>query len=526
MTRLKSLQNGSDIRGIATNGISNEHPNLDANVAKSIGIGFLKFLNNSKNTKKIAIGMDSRISSFFLKNAIISTLKESVQVFDCGLASTPAMFMSTIFKEFDCDGAIMVTASHLPFNRNGFKFFTKNGGLDKKDITQILEYAEEIYDITQPIHPVLDVQVDSDGNIKMLPSTNETNIPEIQPIDLGTERSPLMARYCKHLRDIIKEETNPNMPLDGLSILVDAGNGAGGFFATDVLAPLGANIKGSQFLNPNGTFPNHVPNPENKKAMESISEAVIKNNSDLGLIFDTDVDRSAAVDKYGEEISRNGIVALAASLIAEDYPGSTIVTDSITSNGLTEFIENELGLKHLRFKRGYRNVINKSIALNKAGTISPLAIETSGHAALSENYFLDDGAYLATKIVIKAKKLSDLGKTIDSLICNLKKAEFQTEVRFPILVDNFKEFGDELLSDLEAHVIETSNTSDSIKLVTPNYEGVRIQFENGWCLLRKSLHDPIMPLNYEASTTECMNEIRDFLYAFLIEYPGLDIENL
>ena len=116
------------------------------------------------------------------------------------------------------------------------------------------------------------------------------------------------------------------------------------------------------------------------------------------------------------EIARNGIVAMAAALVAEDHPGTTVVTDSITSRQLTAFIEDKLGLKHLRFKRGYKNVINKSKELNEQGIDSQLAIETSGHAALKENYFLDDGAYLAVKIVIKAARLKAEGKTLDSLI--------------------------------------------------------------------------------------------------------------
>lgn len=136
--------------------------------------------------------------------------------------------------------------------------------------------------------------------------------------------------------------------------------------------------------------------------MESISSQVIKTGADLGLIFDTDVDRSSAVDEQGREIARNSIVAMAAALVSEDHPGTTVVTDSITSRQLTEFLENKLGLNHLRYKRGYKNVINKAIELNRAGTDCQLAIETSGHAALQENYFLDDGAYLAAKIVIRA----------------------------------------------------------------------------------------------------------------------------
>ena len=139
--------------------------------------------------------------------------------------------------------------------------------------------------------------------------------------------------------------------------------------------------------------------------MEAICARVKEAGSDLGLIFDTDVDRSSAVDEHGNEINRNGIVAMAAALIADRYPGTTVVTDSITSNQLTDFLENKLGLSHLRYKRGYKNVINKAIELCESGVDSQLAIETSGHAAYKENYFLDDGAYLATKIVVKAARL-------------------------------------------------------------------------------------------------------------------------
>ena len=118
----------------------------------------------------------------------------------------------------------------------------------------------------------------------------------------------------------------------------------------------------------------------------------------------------SAVLKNGKEISRNALIAMMAAILAPDYPGSTIVTDSVTSDELTEFLQGELGLRHLRFKRGYKNVIDECIRLNKEGTVSPLAIETSGHGALSENYYLDDGAYLAVKLLIAAAKAKAKGR--------------------------------------------------------------------------------------------------------------------
>lgn len=189
-----------------------------------------------------------------------------------------------------------------------------------------------------------------------------------------------------------------------MKIIVDAGNGSGGFYAEKVLKNLGADVEGSQFLDPDGMFPNHIPNPENKEAMDSISKATVNSNADLGIIFDTDVDRAAIVDSKGMEINKNSLIALISNIVLRENPGSTIVTDSVTSIGLNEYISEHGGVHH-RFKRGYKNVINEAIRLNNEGISAPLAIETSGHAALKENYFLDDGAYLVSKIIINAAKM-------------------------------------------------------------------------------------------------------------------------
>ena len=232
------------------------------------------------------------------------------------------------------------------------------------------------------------------------------------------------------------------------------------------------------------------------------------------------MDRSAAVDEMGNEIARNGIVAMAASLVAETGAGSTVVTDSITSTQLTEFIENELGLVHLRFKRGYKNVINKAQELNEQGTDCRLAIETSGHAALKENYFLDDGAYLATKIVVKAARLKREGKALSKVLEKLKEPADELEVRIPITCDDFSSYADRVLEELEAYAAE----EEELSLAVPNYEGVRINFPDGWCLLRKSLHDPIMPMNMASDSVNGCMAIKEKMRLFLEKYSELDIE--
>ena len=528
MKDYKKLQNGSDIRGIAADH-NDEAQNLTKDVATDIARGFLTWLclreGKAPADLKIAIGRDPRITGPDMAEGLMKGLAGyGTKVIDCGLASTPAMFMATIFPELDCDGTVMITASHLPWNRNGFKFFTKGGGLEKKDISEILAFAADDAKATDVL---------GEHSAEMADG-GQTGRADRHEASDRHETADLMDLYCKHLRNLIVTGCHMGeRPLDGLKITVDAGNGAGGFYASQVLAPLGADVSSSQFLNPDGMFPNHAPNPEDKAAMKSISDKTISSGSDLGLIFDTDVDRSAAVDEKGREIARNGIVALAAALVAEDHPKTTVVTDSITSRQLTAFLEEKLGLKHFRYRRGYRNVINKAIELDEEGIDSQLAIETSGHAALKENYFLDDGAYLATKIVIKTARLKAEGKTIGSVIEDLEEPADEREIRIPIIAEDFGACGDRVLEDLEKYVRGLADGCGlpegavaGITLEEPNYEGVRINFPAGWCLLRKSLHDPIMPMNMASDEEGGCDDILAFMADFLKNYDGLDLSVL
>ena len=311
---MMKLQNGSDVRGVAVAGEAGEPVTLFPEAANRIAAGFAVFLAKKlgKETKtlRIAVGHDSRISAGIMKKAVFQGLQgQGAAMADCGLASTPAMFMSIVFPQTQMDGAIMITASHLPYNRNGLKFFTKDGGLEKSEIKEVLTYASGIAEAQVPV-----------------PTAAPLNIIDIYA-----------AHLCRKIREGLGAAAD-SQPLAGMHIVIDAGNGGGGFFADKVLAALGADTTGSQFLEPDGMFPNHIPNPENKEAMEAIRQAVLQHHADLGLIFDTDVDRMSAVLPDGEEINRNALIAMMAAILAPDYPGSTIVTDSVTSDELTALI--------------------------------------------------------------------------------------------------------------------------------------------------------------------------------------------
>lgn len=485
---LMKLKSGTDIRGTAVG----ENMELTDDAVRKIASAFISYLPEKTGVPKekitLAVGHDSRISAERIKNALISVFSaEKIKVYDCGLSSTPAMFMTTV--ESAVTASVQITASHHPYDKNGLKFFTKDGGFEGEDIVAILTKAEEITDV-------------------------KTASPEAEKLDFMSKYSDILKKK------IIDGIGDGDKPLAGFKLIVDAGNGAGGFFEK-LLRQLGADTEGSQFLEPDGMFPNHIPNPEDKTAMEFISSAVTKNKADLGIIFDTDVDRAACVAADGKEINRNALIALSSVIALENCKGAVVVTDSVTSSGLREFINEHLGGQHYRYKRGYKNVIGKAIELNNKGIDCPLAIETSGHAALRENYFLDDGAYLMVKIIILAAKLRKEGKTIDSCLEALRMPYAEKEVRYIIDDEDFRTYGENVIKDFEEYCVQ-------FPLITPaddNREGFRVNFGkwngNGWLLVRLSVHDPVIPVNMESDSEGGLERIEMFWNGFIKNYEKL-----
>ena len=491
------LKSGSDIRGEAI-----EHDGIEVQMtdemAEAVGFVFAGFLaerlGKTPAELTIAVGRDSRLSGPRLATAVMRGLTNAdCDVLDCGLCTTPAMFMTTVNDKTRCDGAIMVTASHLPWTRNGLKLITRQGGLTGAEIEDILRRAQDTH-----VMPRLVKRID------------------------------FLSLYSEQLKDMVRRglDTDVALPLLGLHVVVDAGNGAGGFYEK-LLRELGADTEGSQFLEPDGRFPNHIPNPEERVAMDSLSRAVVSAGADMGVIFDADCDRAAIVDATGKEINRNRLIALIAAILLEELPGATFVTDSVTSSGLKTFI-NEWGGVHYRFKRGYRNVIDEAIRLNEEGIDCPLAIETSGHAALRENYFLDDGMYLVTRLVVEAMKRKREGQTLGSLIAELKEPVESTEVRLRITAEDFKTAGQAVIDAVLAHTLD----DHSWHLAPDNREGVRISFDlgegvdNAWFLLRLSLHDPVLPLNAESDVPGGVKAMLSQLYEVIKDCDDVDLKPL
>ncbi|MBR3504106.1 MAG: phosphomannomutase/phosphoglucomutase [Clostridia bacterium] len=490
------LRSGSDICGdaMAHDGLE---PLLTAEKAERIGYAFALWLAHRMNTTSdkltIAVGCDSRLSGPALKTGLVKGLTAAdCDVLDCGLCAGPAVFIAAIQPEMNCDGAVMVTASHHPWYRNGFKLIARDGGLDGDEIAEVLAAAADAV------------------------------IPQrlVKPFDL-------MSAYTDRLAKTVRErlEDDALKPLLGLYVVVDAGNGAGGFYAK-FLEDLGADVEGVG-LEPDGRFPDRAPDTEDKDAMAKLSRAVVEYGADLGVLFDSDCTRAAIVDERGQAISGNRLIALVSAMLLNEKSGQTIVTDSVTSSGLAKFIA-EWGGTHYRFKRGYRNVIDEAIRLNEEGIACPIAIETSGHAAFRENNFVDDGVYLATRLICEALEKKRQGKTLTSLLEGLAEPLESVEVRMNVLEEDIRAAAKTVIEAVLSKTLE----DHSWHLAPDNREGVRISFDldggvdNAWFLLRLSVHDPVMPLNAESDVPGGVQFMLKKLCALLEQTEALDVAPL
>ena len=209
MTDWLSLKSGSDVRGTAVG----DNAALTTDIAQALGMAFAQWVAAKKSKPasalKIAVGRDSRITGPALLQAVSDGIcRSGASVADFGMCTTPAMYMSTITPGFEADGAVMITASHHPWDKNGLKFFTSEGGLESKDVESLLRVARDLR--PEDAEPAGSVQPE-----------------EFLPV------------YQRQLANRIRSGlgTDADKPLAGLHVVVDAGNGAGGFYA-DMLQSL------------------------------------------------------------------------------------------------------------------------------------------------------------------------------------------------------------------------------------------------------------------------------------------------
>lgn len=392
----------------------------------------------------------------------------------------------------------MATASHLPVDRNGFKFFTKeNGGFTKDNVARLVELAS------------LQAQFWHDMG-STPPRSGDGAV-------FCSEWVDWMPNYASTLsKALVREVGITDKPLAGLKIVLNSGNGSGGFFH-QVLLDLGADVSASIHVEPNGAFPAYVPNPETSIMVDETIQVCETSNADIGIMFDTDADRcgfvvprTIAVDgtkSNYEPLNRNRLIALLGVIFGRASPGCAVVTDSVTSEGLTTFLQDELGLFHVRYLKGYANVIGKARELTNAGVANAeLAIETSGHCAMKENGYLDDGTYTAVKVVgLLARSKQDQISLLD-YITGMTEMPECGELRMDVMEGCSTS---NVFDVVSLAVEQLCTTPGQWSLDTENLEGVRVRDgHGGFFMLRKSLHDPLISLQYEGTSRD---EIRNVL---------------
>ncbi|KAL7546315.1 hypothetical protein ACHAWF_009645 [Thalassiosira exigua] len=440
------------------------------------------------------------------------------------LRPSSAIPFSLLPARFAC---IPVTASHLPEEKNGIKFFSKEGGLTKADVDELIDLARD------EARQWYDLGI-------LPPSSGKAGV-------LCSELVDFMPYYKETLKRAILEEvgdarSSAAEPLSGLKVVVNPGNGSGCFFV-DLLRDLGADVSGSMYLAPDGTFPETfgVPNPENREMVEETTRACERAGADVGVMFDTDADRAGFVlprvvasdgtRRDYEPLNRNRLIALLSASLAASSPGCTVVTDSTTSEGLTTFLEGTLGLRHYRYLRGYANVIGKAKELTERGEANAeMAIETSGHCAMRENGYVDDGTYVAVKVVgllartaAAAAKGDDGGGSLLDLISDLDELPFEEEFRLSAS-DGSLDTATSIFDDAARTLREMSHGSAAWTFDEDNREGVRFRLSSGgFFMMRQSLHDPVISVQVESvSGEEAREKVLKPLLGLLATYDSLD----
>lgn len=498
---LQKSGNGFDIRGEVIK--DDETFWLSDAKAYYIGYGFAKYI--AKKCQKvdicIGVGRDTRKSGLSLSSYFRAGVEDAgYKAYDVGITSTPSMFCScsSEYNDNECDykgnpppwpfdGAVSITASHLPQKYNGFKLFTKDCsvGIGSDGITSLIEEITE-------------------ENIKGLQPRGSTfNLPTWNYVD----------NYIAFLKNTVKR-LHPNgqsleKPLSGLKVCINPGHGVA-YFLPKLLNDLGADTTSSIHVNIDEEFPKHVANPEDKIAMKYTKEAVISSNSDIGICLDTDGDRSGIVDFDGRILNRNGFIAVISKIAIKDK-GDVIVTDSSTSSGLTKYVES-LGGKLIRYKKGYRYVIG--LASETVGCVA--GFEASGHGGFKNHNWIDDGTYSALRVLIELHSFRLLTNnqhaSISDIIKGFHEPSESHEIRLHMLTGTSHEKRD-LATQKSLEVLRNVvKNLNNWKEEPVNHEGLRImincnQPNEGWLMIRASLHEPILSLQLESESAGGSKEI-------------------
>ncbi|MEO0239992.1 MAG: phosphomannomutase/phosphoglucomutase [candidate division WOR-3 bacterium] len=436
---------------------------LNEEVVKNIGRAFGTILKR-KGGKKITIGYDVRLSSERIKeNVKEGVLETGIDVIEIGIVPTPLLYFS-VFK-LETDGGIQITGSHNPKEYNGMK---------------LMVFKETLY---------------GEGIQKL------KEIIENEDFEKGKGKEKL---YEKIIDDYI-EDVNKKVKINKrFKFAVDPGNGTCGPVIEKLWKSYRIEFKGIN-MEPDGNFPSHLPDPTVKEYLNDLFKIMEEDKFDGGIGFDGDGDRIGIIDDKKRVIFGDKILAILSKKILKDYPGSKIIFDVKTSKGVVEYIK-KLGGKPIIWKTGHSLVKAKLKEEN-----APIAGEMSGHIFFNDRYYgYDDAIYASIRIFElmeeENKKLSELHDEIPFYYST-------PEIRVPC--PDEKKF--EVVEKIKERLKEKYEVID--------IDGARIEFEDGFGLVRASNTQPVLVLRFEGKTEEKLGNIKEIILKELRKFPEVDLSN-
>jgi phosphomannomutase/phosphoglucomutase len=431
-----------DIRGVADRDLGDD-------LAHALGLALATMLPSGPK-RRIAVARDCRLSSPRLHAALTRGLVEGgAHVIDAGVGPTPMLYFAV--HHLDVDGGVMITGSHNPADENGFKMMSGRASFFGKDIQAVRAKIES-------------------GDLPLTPGG------KIESIDV---REDYVAAVT---RDIER-------PSDGLRVVLDAGNGAGGPLGVASLRKIGVDPD-PLFCEMDGLFPNHHPDPTVPKNLEALALRVRETGARVGLAYDGDADRLGAIDANGDIVWGDKLMILFSRAVLEKNPGAAILGEVKCSQTLYDDIAKHGG-RPIMWKTGHSLIKTK---MKEEHAL--LAGEMSGHLFFADRYFgYDDAIYASLRLV---ELLAKTGKTMGELLADVPKTVTTPEIRV--------DCPDEVKFGLVAAVTAAFRGRGNAVVDT---DGARISFAGGaWGLVRASNTGPVLVMRFEAPDDATLVRVR------------------
>jgi phosphomannomutase / phosphoglucomutase len=447
-----------DIRGIADRDLTDD-------TARAVGRAFADMMRERGKTR-IAVGRDVRLSSPRIRTALVEGMVErGAHVIDVGQVPTPALYFAVLHLK--AEAGAMVTGSHNPIEYNGIKLSEGVSSLHGDAIQEIRRRAGSA----------------------------------APPVPRGrTEEASVDAIY---LEDLVSR-VRLSRPL---RVVVDPGNGAASVLGPEFLRRLGCSVD-AIFAEPDGRFPNHLPDPTVPELMRSLVERVRATRADLGIGFDGDADRVGAVDDTGRLLFGDQLLALYATDVLASRPGAPIVFEVKCSQGLVEWVR-EKGGKPVMWKAGHSLIKAKMRELN-----APLGGEVSGHMFFADEFpGYDDALYAAGRLL---RLLAAAGRPLSALVDALPQSRYVATPEIRLDCPDDRKFA--IVDQVREHFRAEHEVVD--------VDGARVQFGDGWALIRASNTQPVLVARFEATSQARLVAIAQEVYEVLARHPEVTVPAL